>query len=1181
MRAARGFASALALLSALALAGCGGSGGGGDSPANRAPTANAGPDQTAKRNSTVTLDATASADANGDPLAYRWVQTGGTPVTLSSATSARPTFTTPNESGTLTFALTANDGKLDSSSDEVTVSVVNTAPTAVSVSEFSVGLGQMAVLDGTASTDADGDPLTYTWQQLSGPAVEIEGVAPGVSQFRVPFEPGAFVFALTVSDGEASSIAIHITINVTFEATPPLPPFASAGPDFDAARRSHVILNGFAWDPNGDLLQSYSWTQVSGPPVTLSNANSPTATFTAPETPAQLRFALRASDGSLTSEADEVIVTVRNYAPIVSNVAITPEAAYTNDALVANADLHDPDADALTATYEWTRNGTVMSSETSNTFPASLTTKNDVIAVKMTFDDGLEQTTVDASTVILDSPATLTALTPPPTALNYGDTANFTVTATDPDGDAIPGFEVAFGPAGFNVTPAGEVSWTAAGPLFDRVTDFNWGVRVTGDMSSLLAGTIEVTHDTREYPLSRTNLSIPVQHSGLHIADLDNDGDREVLIGAAQAVYVLSHSSGSYEQSWVYPFDVGTSDVYGSGVQAVTAADIDGDGHHEIYFSKGGHLVRLDGVTRREAAGRELRCRALEVADLDGNGALELACLGTTSSYAYETDGQIFVLDPETLDTIWSTPELAVGRGMAIGNVDGDAALELVASGGFVFDGATRANQWAYSLPFGETVDTGDLDGDGTEEIIGLADWSAVRAYSAALKSPLWEYVPTWEDLDTLTVADINGDGRAEAIAGNGQWGEVMGIGYNLTTHQLELLWHIDSQDHGVSSIAVGDVDNDGVTEIVWGSGASSSGRDKIVVAGFTPAISVEWLSDGVGELNGPFYGGALARIGAGTSRLMFSVARSDSGYSGTRVVALTPMSGEVESTDVIGTNWAGSAAFAVADYDNDNIDELFIGTADLYDSYFAAYDFAARSVEWQSPQNHDQSALVVKQADMNGDGHADLVGLTTGGYIEIHDVHDESLIWRSTQLGSGVALALADLDDDGEQEIVVALSNRIVIYGQGLMGMTYLERASVAHEGAADLVVEDLDGDSQPEIYVLTSPYWYDNAALNVLDAELQPVRSVPLGVRASALFVEHSAFNRKNLLLSTIQDTYPTPTNAELWAIDPVTGADVWRSPPLLGTVPRNALQYADVDGDGNDEIVFGTDYGMHHTR
>ena len=215
----------------------------------------------------------------------------------------------------------------------------------------------------------------------------------------------------------------------------------------------------------------------------------------------------------------------------------------------------------------------------------------------------------------------------------------------------------------------------------------------------------------------------------------------------------------------------------------------------------------------------------------------------------------------------------------------------------------------------------------------------------------------------------------------------------------------------------------------------------------------------------------------------------------------------------------------------------------------------------------------------MNADGYADLIGLTTTGYISVYDVHAQSLLWRSTQLGNAVALAVSDLDGNGKDEIVVALLDRIVVYGKAATGSSYLERASVALDGAMDVLASDLDGDGEAEIYVLRQAFG-TNATLGVLDTQLQTVRSIPLGVQATALFVEESAFARKNLLLA-VAGSYPTTTPAELWAIDPTTGADVWRSPALTGSIQRDSLYFVDVDGDGDREISFATTQGMYHTR
>src|SRR5439155_26399927 len=79
-------------------------------PANQAPTANAGPDQNVASGAAVSLDGTGSSDPDpGDTLTYAWTQTAGTPVTLSGANTASPSFTAPTGPATLTFQLQVCD----------------------------------------------------------------------------------------------------------------------------------------------------------------------------------------------------------------------------------------------------------------------------------------------------------------------------------------------------------------------------------------------------------------------------------------------------------------------------------------------------------------------------------------------------------------------------------------------------------------------------------------------------------------------------------------------------------------------------------------------------------------------------------------------------------------------------------------------------------------------------------------------------------------------------------------------------------------------------------------------------------------------------------------------------------------------------------------------------------------
>ena len=93
---------------------------------NPAPTANAGPDQNVFQGKTVTLNGSGSSDGFGGTLTYLWAQTAGTTVTLSSTTSATPTFTAPQvayPSALLTFRLTVTSSRGPTATDNVNVTV--------------------------------------------------------------------------------------------------------------------------------------------------------------------------------------------------------------------------------------------------------------------------------------------------------------------------------------------------------------------------------------------------------------------------------------------------------------------------------------------------------------------------------------------------------------------------------------------------------------------------------------------------------------------------------------------------------------------------------------------------------------------------------------------------------------------------------------------------------------------------------------------------------------------------------------------------------------------------------------------------------------------------------------------------------------------------------------------------
>ncbi len=187
--------------------------GGGSQP----PVANAGTNQTVNVGANVQLDGSASSDPNGNPLTYQWTQTGGPAVTLSSTTAVKPTFTAPASPTTLTFQLVVNNGQMSSAPSTVTITVnaaTNHAPIANAGPNQTVGVSWTVQLDGSASSDPDGNPITYQWTQTGGPAVTLSSTTAVKPTFTAPASPASLVFRLVVSDGQLNSAPVAVAISV-------------------------------------------------------------------------------------------------------------------------------------------------------------------------------------------------------------------------------------------------------------------------------------------------------------------------------------------------------------------------------------------------------------------------------------------------------------------------------------------------------------------------------------------------------------------------------------------------------------------------------------------------------------------------------------------------------------------------------------------------------------------------------------------------------------------------------------------------------------------------------------------------------------------------------------------------------------------------------------------------------
>ena len=283
--------------------------------ANAAPVANAGSNQNITIGATVTLDGTASSDANNDSLTYKWTlqsKPSNSSATLSSLTSAKPTFKA-DLAGTYVATLVVSDGKANSDVAVVSVlaSVANSLPVAKAGANQNVVVGTSVTLDGTASTDANGDSLTYKWSLLYKPTGSLASLA-SASSSKPTFTAdavGTFVVSLIVNDGQADSATVSST-TVIAEALNAAP-VANAGPSQTVLIAATVTLTGAASsDANADKL-TYKWvltTRPTGSTASLSSTSVVSPTFIA-DVVGVFVASLIVNDGKLDSAVSTVPIS--------------------------------------------------------------------------------------------------------------------------------------------------------------------------------------------------------------------------------------------------------------------------------------------------------------------------------------------------------------------------------------------------------------------------------------------------------------------------------------------------------------------------------------------------------------------------------------------------------------------------------------------------------------------------------------------------------------------------------------------------------------------------------------------------------------------------------------------------------------------------------------------------------
>lgn len=336
---------------------------------------------------------------------------------------------------------------------------------------------------------------------------------------------------------------------------------------------------------------------------------------------------------------------------------------------------------------------------------------------------------------------------------------------------------------------------------------------------------------------------------------------------------------------------------------------------------------------------------------------------------------------------------------------------------------------------------TGDLNGNGTDDILLGTAWGCRTAFGieSTTGQTIWSY-DTYENppsgwiYNVYPIADLNGDGIPEALAGAGSDSDA---GFCLDGATGEPLWEKQADDAIHSAVAIDDVDDDQVPDAIFGA---SDNDDKIYcISGASSGYATQiwsystggsvWSVDRIEDIDGDGYNDVIA---------------GNWDFGNERVIALSGHSSV--TPDLIWEAYIGDAVMKVvtcSDLDGDDVQDIIVAS---WSSYTIALSGADGSEIWRNYAGDDVWAAY-RSYDVTGDGINDVVaGSFTGSVILIDGVSGETVWERPTNAKIFTVRPIEDVNGDGYADIIAGQQmlsgngGRIFLISGGTVDQTSVE---------------------------------------------------------------------------------------------------------------------------------------------